>query len=255
MTSERHPLRINYMSPTQTRDNDDFVLLEQERWEANLGYITKFAMLRYINHLLFAADPPEANCPTLQPRTVYAYPSRPDLNYLIGCTWGTLGPRRINESDFQEAIQCNLQTELETRYPPLSVTGYTWIGDAYSPEGDVLTRPAVTVVDGRIRIAARVYGTLLVSYKVHRHLYTMAIPARSEAEENTVQSHVYACWSGGNTVIEIEQPEGAEEGECNYNHSAGMVDLIDDRQPPDHVDPEDEYIDIDYCSGLPVEDQ
>ena len=255
MAADQHSLRLTLTPAARSRASDDFVLLEQDRWEANIGYITKFAMFQYINHLLFNADPPAANCPVLGPRTVYAYPSRPDLNYRIGCTWGTLGPRRVNESDFQEALQCNLQTELETRYPPLAVTGYTWLGDAYSPAGDVLTRPAVTIADGKIRIAQAVYGTLLVSYTVHRHLYSLATPVRPGALENTIQSHVYACWAGGNTVIEIEQPEGAEDGECNYNHSGGMVDLIDDRQPPDHVDPEDEYIDVDYCSGLPVEDQ
>jgi hypothetical protein len=244
---------LTIVNPDRSRDTDDFVLLEQDRWEANIGYITKFAMFQYINHLLFNADPPAANCPVLGPRTVYAYPSRPDLNYRIGCTWGTLGPRRVNESDFQEALQCNLQTELETRYPPLAVTGYTWLGDAYSPAGDVLTRPAVTIADGKIRIAQAVYGTLLVSYTVHRHLYSLATPVRPGALENTIQSHVYACWAGGNTVIEIEQPEGAEDGECNYNHSTVLNVNPSPDSPPDHVDPENEYIDIDYCTGLPVE--
>ena len=108
MTSERHPLRINYVSPTRSRDTDDFVRLEQEPWDINTGYITKFAMFQYINHLLFNPDPPEPDCPTLGTRNMYAYPARPDLNYLIGCSWGTLGPRRINEGAFREAIQCLL---------------------------------------------------------------------------------------------------------------------------------------------------
>ncbi|KGO33208.1 hypothetical protein JT06_15850 [Desulfobulbus sp. Tol-SR] len=244
------PFNISVVNRNR-RDNGDFVRLEQEPWDINTGYITKFAMFQYINHLLFNADPPEANCPTLLPRTVYAYPSRPDLNYRIGCTWGTLGPRRINESDFQEAIQCNLQLQLETEYPPLEINGYTWLGAAYSPEGDFLSHPAVTIVDGKIRIAQAVYGTLLVSYKVHRHLYTLALPVRPGAAENTVQSHLYARWSGGNEVIEIKQPEGAETGECNYI-TGYTLDISPDDQPPDHVDPEDEYVDIDFCTGLEV---
>jgi len=252
MAADQHSLRLTITAPDRSRDNDDFVRLEQEPWDINTGYITKFAMFRYLNHLLFDADPPEADCPVLGPHTVYAYPSRPDLDYLLGCSWGTLGPRRIDEAAFSEAIQCNLQTELEPEYPPLTINGYTWLGEAYSPAGDVLTRPAVTIVDGKIRIAQAVYGTLLVNYTVCRHLYELSTPVRPGALENTIQSHVYACWDGGNTVLEIERQDGEESGECNYLHDADL-DVTPDGLPPDHVDPENEYVDIDYCTGLPVE--
>jgi len=251
MASKQHTLRVTIAQPSRDRNNDDFVLLEQDPWEPLVGYITRFGLYQYLNSLLFFKEPPEPKCPTIGPRTVYAYPSRPDLNYRIGCTWGTLGPRRIVELDYHETIQCDLQTELTTKYPPLAITGWEWIGGAWSSEGEPLEHPAVTTDGGKILLSQPVYGTLAVNYRVCRHLYTLAIPSRPGALENTIQSHVYAVWDGGNVVMEIEWPEGLDEGLCNYNHTSGIGDLIDDRRPPDHVDPEDEYIDVDYCTGIP----
>jgi len=253
MADRRHQnIGLTLVSPeSRDGDNDDSVRLEQEPWDIDTGYITKFMFFQYLNHLLFDADPPEADCPTLGARNVYAYPSRPDLSYLIGCTWGTLGPCRINEGEFSEAIQCDLQTELATEYPPLEIIGYTWLGAAYSPEGDFLSNPAVTIDGDKLRIAQAVYGTLLVKYTVCQHIYSLSVPVRPGAAENTVQSHLYAVWAGGNTVIEIEQPEGAETGECNYG-SSWLGDATDDDEPPDHVDPEDEHVNVDFCTGLEI---
>ena len=253
MASDQHSLRLAIVSPSSSRSTDDFVRLEQEPWDPYVGFLTQFGVLAYLNAILFEGEEPEPYCGgesfTL---TVYAYPSRPDLAYVAGCSWGTLGPRRVQEASYTEAIQCDLQLEPELTYPALEVERYSWVGDAYSPAGDVLARPEVTIAGTGIRIAEKVYGTLLVTYRLVRHLYSLAITPRPDAEENRLQSFVYACWTGGNVYIGIEAPEGAEEGECNARGSDGL-EVPPDDQPPDHVDPDNEYIDIDYCSGLEVQ--
>ena len=231
------------------RDTRDFVLLEQEPWDPYTGYITKFALYQFINHLMFQGKPPEPKCPILAPRTIYAYPSRPDLQYFADCSWGELGPRQVFELEFREVIQCNLKSELETRYPALSITNFSWVGGAWSRDGEALNQPNVQIDDKKIVLSQRVYGTLVVFYKVCVHKYSLSIKPRPGAIENKIQSHVYAIWNGGNKVIEIKHPDGTEDGECNYNIDYEL-DIPDDYQPPDHVDPEDEYADIDYCTGL-----
>jgi|GEM_PF-7075193 hypothetical protein len=252
MASDQHSLRLAIVSPSSSRSTDDFVRLEQEPWDPYIGSLTRFGVLAYLNAMLFQADEPEPYCagdsPTL---TVYAYPSRADLNYLAGASWGTLGPRRVQEVLYTEALQLDLELEPELKYPALSIERYVWVGDAYSPAGDVLVRPAVTISGSGITIAEKVYGTLLVTYRVCRHLYSLAVQPRPDAEENRLQSFVFTCWDGGNNYIEIEAPEGAEEGACN-NRGGSTFNPIWDDYTPDHVEPEDINVDVDYCTGLEI---
>lgn len=246
---ERHPLQGVIVSPSRGV-NDDSVLLEQEAWDPYVGFLTKLGVVAYLNKLLYQGDDLEPNCAydgSSYSKTIFAYPSRPDLNYIIGCSWGTLGPRRVQEVDYTEAIQCNLELGPQLTYPALSVTRYSWVGDAYSPEGDILTRPSVTINDHGIAIAEKVYGTLLVTYRVCRHLYSIAIRPRSDAEENKLQSFVYACWDGGNTFIEVEAPAGAEEDQCN-NFGSGGDHFTTGDDVPQSVPPEDQTIWKDYCT-------
>lgn len=242
---------ISLSNPSRT-DTNDFVRLEQEPWDPYIGALTRFGVLAFLNSIAFSGPEPDPYCGgdnfSLE---VYAYPSRPDLKYLIGCSWGKLGDCRPQELLYTEAIQCNLELEPKLKYPALEVTKFAWVGDAWSPTGEQLQRPSVTIDGTGIRIAEKVYGTLLVTYKVRRDRYWLALSPRPGAQENKLQSFVYACWNGGNTHIEIKSPEGAEAGECNNAWSSSM-DIVDDRQPPDHVDPDDEYVDVDYCSGLPI---
>jgi hypothetical protein len=249
MATDRHSLRLVIVSPDRSRDNDDFVLLEQEPWDPYVGFLTKLGVVAYLNKLLFQGPDLAENCgwdgDTLS-RQIFGYPSRRDLNYTAGCSHGTLGPRRVQEVDYTEAIQCNLELEPELTYPALSVTRFAWVGDAYSPLGDVLARPAVTINANGIKIATKVYGTLLVTYKVCRHIYSIAIRPRVGATENKLQSFVYAVWSGGNTYLEVKPPAGAEDGECNYYRGSG--NFTSEPNKPQSVPADDQNIYIDYCT-------
>ncbi len=251
MASKQHTLRVAIAQPKRDINNDDFVLLEQEPWDLNTGYITHFGLYQYINGLMFSANPPSPKCPDLTPRMVYAYPSRPDLNYKFGCSWGTLGPRIIVDATFRETIQCNLEIELTTAYPPQEIVSWGWIGGAWTEDGEPIDYPVVETDGNKIILSSKVYGTLAVNYKVCRHKYALSITPRPTAIENRIQSHVYAIWDGGNEVLEIKHPEGTEEEACNYNIDYTM-DFIDNRQPPTHVDPEDINVEVDYCTGEPL---
>ena len=250
MASNQYILRISIAQPRRNRNNDDFVLLEQDPWEPLLGYVTKFGVYATINSILFQEDEPEPNCPhTIIDGNVYAYPSREDLNYIIGCSWGSLSSRRVQTLEFSEEIQVDLELELGLKYPALEIVSSGWIGPVYTSEGDIVNpNPEATVTTDGASLPEKVYGTLIITYKVCRHTYDLNIQPRPDAKENQLQSFVYACWDGGNTYMEMDIPEGSETEECNYRNAE--LDITPDDQPPDHIPPEDEYVDIDYCTGL-----
>jgi len=251
MASKQHTLRIAIAQPKRDRNNDDFVLLEQEPWDPYIGFLTKFGVYAFINSILFNEDEPEDNCPpSILSRSVYAYPSREDLNYRIGCSWGSLSARRVEVIDYTEDVQVDIELELDLKYPAVSITRSSWVGDVYTADGEVInpTPQAIVTTDG-VSLTEKVYGTLLVTYKVCRHVYGIRINPRVGAIENQLQSFVYACWDGGNTYMEMEIPDGSEDGGCNYKIDYNLH-MPDSDDPPDHVDPENEYLDIDYCTGL-----
>ena len=83
MDRQYHNLRLPYRWPDR-RSGDDFVLLEQEPWDPYVGYLTKLGVIAYLNALLFEGPEVLPNCAYnggMFSKAIYAYPSRPDLNY------------------------------------------------------------------------------------------------------------------------------------------------------------------------------
>lgn len=244
-------LVISFGAPVSP-ELDDFVLLEQEAWDPYVNYLTKAGVIGFLNARLFQAAPVQENCSAADgsyAKTIYAYPSPAGLAYRLGCSHGSLGPREISILDYTEAIQCNLQTELTLKYPPLSITSYDWVGDAYDETGTIIQRPAVTIRETALTLAMPVYGTLLVTYQVMQHRTQVEVTPRDGALENRLTSFAFAVWSGGNTAMELEPPDGAEEGVCGSSITYGSVHFTTgDPGVPDSVPPENETISIDYCT-------
>jgi len=243
-------LTINFTSPARP-DSGDFVLLEQEAWDPYVNYLTKAGVYAYLNKNLFEAPDTVENCSGttgLYTKKVFAYPSPSTLPYRLGFSHGFLGLQIIEDLIYTEAIQCNLETELTPKYPAVSITRWEWVGDAYDQDGTIVQKPSVVMGDKVLTLSQPIYGTVLVSYWVIRHTHQVTITKRAGAEENAMTSFAWAVWTGGNTYIKLEAPDGADDENCN-NSVTGDSHFEHVPGSPGYVDGEDEIHEFDYCSG------
>ncbi|MFA6135482.1 MAG: hypothetical protein WC869_15830 [Phycisphaerae bacterium] len=256
MASDRHSLRLAFVSPVPLRDTSAFVLLEQEAWDPYINYLTKAGVFAYLNARLFQAPAPPAFCSAADgsySKTVFAYPSPAALPYQIGVAVGVISECSIAFLDYAEAIQCDLQAELTPKYPVQEITSYEWVGDAYDQNGAVIPRPAVRISGKALALSQPVYGTLLVVYKVIQHRYTVSITPRPGAKENRLTAFAWAVWNGGNTYLDVEAPSGAKGGVCQGSIDTGSAHM--EEMPdgvPGSVSPDNETHYIDYCTMLEI---
>jgi len=250
MSTQLHSVTYSVQSKT----SNDFVLLEQEPWDPYVGMLTKVQFITALNKIMFSGKDSEPNCASdglMYSSKVYAYPSREDLAYSMGWVNALNVDKIIQFPIFTELLQCNMEQDLDLKYPAMEIISAGWKGGAYSSDGAIVTPPALTLTDTGAHVASKVYGTVIVKYKVCQHLYPFSVQRRVDAIENPFTAFAYAIWDGGNEFIELKAPEGAEESQCN---NSGSVDIIPDKPRPDHVDPEDQFIKIDYCDQTVIED-
>ena len=232
-----------------SKENSNYVILEQDKWDANVNYLTKMGIVGYLNQLLFQDTPLETNCSDGIYR-VFAYPYPVDLNYLIGTTHGTLGYGIHEEVEYTEIMQCNLSTSINLKYPSLGIVRFQWIGDAYNDLGDIVNTPTIDIKGQVVSISSPVYGSFFITYKVHRVTYTLSVLPLKEGVENLLQSFVYACWEQANVVMECRFPAGADTNTCNnsgiknYNINVGP----DNKKKCVGTMPKEEY--VDYCLNI-----
>jgi len=251
MSTQLHS--VNYS--VQSKTSNDFVLLEQEPWDPYVGLLTKMGAISFLGKIMFNNKEPETNCASdgnTYTNKVYAYPSREDLAYSMGWVNADNTAKLIKFPIFTELIQCNLKQDLELKYPAMEIISAAWRGGSFSAEGDIVIPPNLTLTSKGITVSRRVYGSVIVRYKVYQHLYPFVVTKRKDAIENSFTAFAYAIWDGGNEFIELKAPEGAEDGKCN--NYAGIGNFTKDDPRPDHVDPEDQYIKIDYCDQTVIED-
>jgi hypothetical protein len=245
MTDERYTLSVSYVPPDASRENDDFVLLEQEELSSNVNKLTITAVAAEIANILGGGYDYTENC--APPRYhVYAYPSRDDLQFIVGASYGTLSEPVTEDKEFTEFLQVNLETELTPKYPIHALLTCRWLGDVYGPEGDIVSPPGLAIDGKIIRVDAEVYGTVVVEYAVYRLSYGLDIVPRPGAIENRIQSWVYACWDGGNVKMEMKFPEGADEDEC-ANKRDGDGGTVEPSKDVPCVSPTTEEVYSDWC--------
>lgn len=253
-------LDITLVSPLSLGDSDASVLLEQEGWPRYIGYLTRLGVVAYLDGLLFGDDDAEdasRNCGTDQlgrvVKNIYAYPDPADLGYLIGISHGEIGERIVEDLEYAEVLNLQNETEINLKYPCQGIISKEWITDSFNVEGGELPPPNVSItVDGTdLDVSGPAVGALLVVYRVIRHRYRITVPPRENAGENSLQSFVWVAWNGGNNYMEVSLPDDQEPGECNnYGDTGHIGDPGPDR--PDSVPPEDESVDIDYCTQLVI---
>lgn len=236
----------------ETKSNNDFVLLEQEPWDPYIGFLTKMGVIGFLNELLFKEPEVQANCASdgsFYTNTLYAYPSRPNLSFKVGWVNAIVPNHLIKFPLYTEVIQCDMNLKATLKYPAMEIKSVGWVNEVYGETGEVTTKPNITIVSDGVKFSKKVYGSVLVTYKVCQHVFPFSVKRRTEAIENFFSAFAYAIWTGGNTFLELKAPEGAEEGECNTYRGTGT---FSGKEPnvPENVPSEDEYEDIDYCTQL-----
>lgn len=265
------------LSARSTIPENGYVMLAQESWEPYVGHLTKLQAIGWLTKFIFAGPDPASFCPDIigdgYAKTIYAFPSKDNLNFRIGCSNGTITQGAIQYLDFTELIQVNLDKTPSLKYPALRLTSYIWEGEVYNSKGEVVTPPQINLNSHAPILSASVYGSLRLTYQTFRHTYTVTIQPRAEYQENKFQSFIWAIWNGGTTWIEVEAPLGAESDSSamsclsKYDGSAGQFSPVagttgktilpsgfdgSEEEPFGKVEGEDETVNIDYCTQLIV---
>jgi len=192
------------------------------------------------------------------------------LVFNCGLSHGTIREHTMQELDYSELIQVNLQRNPQLSYPPLEIRNYAWDGDVYNKLGELVPDPIVSLLNKIFTVNGEYYGSLRVNYRVLRHTFVVEINPRTEYAENKFQSFFLSVWDGGNTFLEIEAPLTAKDKvECKNRWGDGLGVLsqtgllavgdttigsetsIEDDELEEYqrkVKPEDEEKNIDYCT-------
>lgn len=247
-------LLINYSIP-QPSPSDSFVLLEQEEWGPNVGMLTKAGAIAYLDALLFG-DPEEdleENCGVatddLIKTYVYAYPYPANLAFDIHITHGTLTSQTFQQEVYSEIINVQQDTELDLKYPAVSIISAEWVANAYDANFNKLSGVPLTISGNKVLVGQKVFGSVLVKYNVVRYRYRASVPLREDDTDEGYNSYIYTIWDGGNNVIKFEPSEDATLEGSNCGNRFGELtvgDDGDDRVPP-YADGEDIIKYRDYC--------
>jgi len=231
------------------------LILEQAPRKKGVGRVSRLQIILAAAARLYGLEPPEIDCGVDGNgfRTaVYAYPYDPDLAYRFGVTHGFLsGPIR-EEVVMRELVSFSLTSEAKLEYPLRELVSIDLPTEVWSEEGAVIPGPQLSVVDGEtVRSARPIYGTAEVIYKTLRDTHGLQIAAREDAVGNVYQSAFWAAWDGGNKLLPIEAPDGAEEDyELGIECTGGTTLDI----PPDEDTPPapslDRTITLDYCEDF-----
>lgn len=245
------------------------LVFEQEPWSPNMGYLTKVAAVALVGRILGFTSDPAPFCGDDgegYSKKIYAYPCPSDLRYDINISSGTIGGRVVELKEFSEEMRINYNLTNQLRFCVSSLISYEWIGDTFDLKGQAVSKPTVTIDSGVVTVSKKIYGVLRIKYEVYRHVYEARVRPIITADENSLVCYIYAVWDGGNGYLEVDPPPGAEEKVCNNRRDFGTgipLDGIDGsefgdttiREPngtPRCVRPQDETVEEDYCSGLPL---
>lgn len=178
---------------------------------------------------------------------IYLYPFPLDLSYNLVASYGTLSAEPLIElATKEESITVSLSNLIDFGKLIDSVTSVSWEGNVYDHNGNVLdTAPSYTVNQSGIEFDKVVFGVCRVVYQLYRHMYSLTITPRPDAEENASDSTVmafYADADGTNqiTTLNITPLESSSE-QCDEAATYTFTG-------PDQPVPV-KFIVYDYCTG------
>jgi hypothetical protein len=172
------------------------------------------------------------------------------LRYTLDVTNGRFLSQEVEYLDFSETIDTNGQKEIGLRYSNQGGGSANWVSGAYTIYGTPLPSPTLKIIGNTLYVSEEVYGVVLVTYRVVRHIYVFKVTPYIGAEENRFQCFAWAVWDGGTTYVEIDSEgyadSGLDEDECNKKPGSN-VKVIGPEDAPREVDPQDERYFYDWC--------
>ena len=260
-----HPFAISFSHLTPGAETCSGALIEQEPWGKDVGETSQSQAIEAIAALMYGGRWPGAHCGGVDGQfkaTVYVYTCDFQLGYKVGVSHGRVVGGSIEFPIREETVQCSMKLEHELDYPTWSVLSINWLGKCYDINGNITSRPKVTVVANKIFLSDKVYATLRLRYMVLRRIYYVTVNKRTTALENTYQSVAYCVWAGGVVWLDIKAPTNFEEtdGECqngawydkygNMTYVSGMHTCDEDKYSIPVATNADKLIDVEYCSQV-----
>lgn len=240
----------------------DLVMLEQEEDGAYAGRLTVLGMVRRLDHAVYsgtAAAPSVLDCGrdgggNLN-TAVLVWPLRDDVRYRLYCTIGTLGPGEAGEVEERELVSFALTTTASLKHPARRVLRAEWLTGPWTTGGRRIAPPPLTVDGRELRTTIPVYGSVRVTTLSRRYRHPLRITwaeARPKlAADDWSEWAVCLPPPGRPVALALTAHRGARD-EARGQGACGMgsfrVRDAEGEWPPE-CEPEDRYMDCDYCSG------
>lgn len=242
-------------SAATTRDP---LFIEQEKYGATDGYLSRAGLYLGIMALLDGDPPADPVCVDACGTTLHVYRYDLNVHYRLAVSHGALGEMvRSDDLLFTEKIVFVMADTAGLSYPCHGLVESLWLGDVvYDQDGGEIAPPAMTASLDALALAAKVYGTLAVTYRTSRDSYALELPARDQVIENKYSSVAYALWNGGLTWLTVTPPPGAEESDqqCSGGWGASLHGVPPDAPEQPYGPNADAEILIDYCSQEVISD-
>ena len=238
-------LSISFVPKTSTRaDAEQLLQLEQSDWAPHTGIVTKIKGVRFLLDYLYSEEGDwDVDCGFTNGNLVtliYAYPAYPSVAYRLYTTHGTLSERLVETLEKTETITFTNTDSESLKYPVTDIISTEIVGEMWDEYGAPAGLPTVTVDDGAVVLSAPRYGTVKITYTVHRHVYSLTVAPREDAIMDLFGAVVYALVVGANPEwLELEVPHNADEisegiEECGWGGGTGTGSWPeDDESVPD----------------------
>lgn len=274
MTTEG--LLIPYKEP-ELPDSENTVTFEQKDWDPYEGKLTNTTLVNAIANMLYSEPSDNESESSLGSKLtltsgifptniicdsningdmiveVYSYPSPYNLEYNVNLSHGYIKKTEYFEEIFTELVSVRLQNPDEPvspSYPVKSAIGYEWLYKTWDEKGNEVVFPNIKFKGSKFYISERVYGEIVVVYRVVRRKHTLIIPMRVEYEDTEdydlmYHSVIYALFKGG---VSWEKLNVSPSMNTNTSLCGATVKINTPDGYP-YSDGRDKYTKYDYCSG------
>ncbi len=254
-----YPLNISLSN--RSSFSSKLLFIEQENPDPTDGFLSRAGLYITVHNLLEAYQQDDPDCKLGAGVFIYVYRYDLSLDYTLFASHGTLGERVVQDNlVFTQKIRPEMEDRKALSYPNFGETASSWLGDkVWDYNGNDITPPSFTTDLREIQYSQKVYGTHLLSYKIHRDKYSLALPKRELASSNKYSSVAFAIYKPGPPVwLEIKVPGGVEETDeqCSGGGGGGL-----DHNPPDPKPYEPPYAPntdaeqkVDYCTQETISD-
>lgn len=237
--------------------------IKQEPWKSDTGMLTKSDFYVFVKNLLESSifgNPvdcgfnPDGSITT----TIYVYLEDPDFLYSLKTSYGVLGSKYGESASEEEMIQFSSSNTANLNFiPENGSVSYSWLGDTYNLEGDLVENPSVSIDGSQVELSYTVFGSLKVTYSAFRHVYNLTAYPREDADENLFSAVVYALYEGGIDWLELSNPPNVDEISLYDNCGWGSMSIEESENisafnPPTVEQSNITYV-YDYCSQELIE--